>query len=260
MMLIIDFSKLNSERLNTTLAEMGVVDFNSLPLPAILERMGLWSNRKTEENFPLQQCSEKIDLSADIQELGEDKKIVDVIGPTMVFKSSPVCFSTLLGTRPKVYLKQYIEVARILCKPSNGLKFIIWLEDTLTVLKNGWDVSATKNAVQKYKLFFAQEFPNCQIMLSSEIAPVGVPQDFVEKLSTITTNEFLSALPFHLRNPIFVKTLDIVHFVWNCYVLHKMPGVYLAGINNKRHFQLFRKIVGSQITAVLLPLGSENFI
>lgn len=257
-MQIIDFSKLDPQHLNTTVAEMGIADFNNLPFPAILEQLGMWSDRKTEENFPSQQLFGKIDLSADIQQLRKDKKIVDAIGPTKVPRGTPVCFSTLLGTGPKAYLRQYAEVAKILCRPSNGLRFVIWLEDTLTTLKYGWDASVKQQAVDLYASFFKVEFPECEIIISSEIAPVGVPRSFTEKLGNITAEEFISALPFHMRNTMFIKTLDIVHFVWNCYLLHRFPGIYLAGANNKRHFQLFRKVSGQQTTAVLLPLGSEN--
>ncbi|MBU4453362.1 hypothetical protein KKH24_03810 [Patescibacteria group bacterium] len=258
MMQIIDFSKLNPQRLNTTIAEMGMVDFNNLPFPAILEQLGVWSDRKTEENFPPQQLSGRIDLSEEIQQLRRNKKIVDVIGPIKIPKGTSVCFSTLLGTGPKVYLMQYIEVAKIFCRSSSDLRFIVWLEDTLTTLKHGWDASMKQRAVDLYTSFFKVEFPECEIIISSRIAPIGVPRSFTEKLRNITAEEFISALPFHMRNTMFIKTLDIVHFVWNCYLLHCFPGIYLAGANNKRHFQLFRKVSGQQITAVLLPLGSEN--
>lgn len=257
-MQIIDFLKLDCQCLNMTMAEIGMADFNNLPFLTLVEQLRLCSDRLTEESFPTQQCLGKINLSGSIQQLYSDKKVADVIGPTKISKGAPVCFSTLLGTKPKAYLRQYIEVARILCKPSSGLRFVVWLEDTLTTLKNGWSASTTRNSVEAYKTFFDREFPECQIMLSSEIASVGVPQSFAEKISAITVEEFLSALPFHLRYPMFVKTLDIVHFAWNCYFLYRLGGVHLGGINNKRHFQLFRKVSGQQITAILLPLGSEN--
>lgn len=205
-----------------------------------------------------QQPGGKIDLSGRIQALRQRKKIVDAIGPTKISSNMPICFSTFVGIKPKEYLKQYVEVAKILCEPFRELQFVVWLEDTLTVLKNGWDASMTQKAVDAYRAFFRKEFPDSQVLLSSEVAPIGIPQSFTEKLFVITAEEFLSALPFHLRNPMFVKTLDIVHFVWNCYLLYKLPGVYLAGINNKRHFQLFRKVSDQKITAILLPLGSEN--
>jgi len=258
-MQIIDFLRLDYRRLNTSMGEMGMVDFSNLPFLTIVEQLRLGSARLTEESFPVQQCLGKINLSENIQQLRKDKKVADVIGPTKISNGAPVCFSTLLGTKPKAYLRQYIEVARILCSPSSGLRFVVWLEDTLTTLKNDWSVSTTRNSVEAYKAFFDKEFPECQIMLSSEIASVGVPQSFAEKFSAINVEEFLSALPFHLRSPMFVKTLDVVHFAWNCYLLYRLEGVHLGGINNKRHFQLFRKVVGQHITAILLPLGSENF-
>jgi len=259
-MQIIDFLKLDCQRLNATMAEIGIIDFNNLSFLTLVERLGMGSDRLTEENFPIKQCLGKINLSESIQQLRKDKEVADVIGPTKIFKGSPICFSTLLGTKQKAYIRQYIKVARIICKSSSGLEFVVWLEDTLTTLKNGWSVSTTRDSVEAYKAFFTREFPECQIMLSSEIAPVGIPQSFAEKLSAITIEEFLSALPFHLRHPMFVKTLDVVHFAWNCYLLHRLEGVHLGGINNKRHFQLFRKVVGQQITAILLPLGSESFV
>lgn len=258
MMQIIDFSKLDPQRLNTTMSEMGMADFNNLPFATILEQLGIWSDRKTEENFPPQQLSGKTNLSVDIQQLRQDKKVVDTIGPIKIPRGTLVCFSTLLGTGPKVYLAQYIEVAKILCQSSNDLRFVVWLEDTLTTLKHGWDASMKQRAVDLYASFFRIAFPACEIIVSSETAPVGVPRSFTEKLNNITAEEFISALPFHMRNTMFIKTLDIVHFVWNCYLLHRFPGIYLTGANNKRHFQLFRKVSGHQITAVLLPLGSEK--
>ncbi len=258
-MQIIDFQKLDCQRLDMNMGEMGMVDFGNLPFLTLVEQLRLGSDRPTEESFPIQQCLGKINLSESIQWLREDKKVADVIGPTKISKDASICFSTFLGTKPKAYLRQYIEVAKILCKSSSGLGFVVWLEDVLTTLKNGWSVSTTRDSVEAYKTFFNREFPGCQIMLSSEIAPVGIPQSFAEKFSAITTKEFLSALPFHLRNPMFVKTLDIVHFAWNCYLLYRLRGAHLGGINNKRHFQLFRKVVGQYITAILFPLGSENF-
>lgn len=259
-MQIIDFLKLDCQRLNATMTEIGMADFSNLPFLTLVERLGMDSDRLTKESFPIQQCIGKINLSESIQHLRKDGKVADIIGPTKISKGTSVCFSTLLGTKPKAYLRQYIEVAKILCKPSGGLRFVVWLEDTLTTLKNGWSASTTRDSVEAYKTFFDKEFPECQIILSSEIAPVGIPRSFAEKFSVITTEEFLSALPFHLRNPMFVKTLDVVHFVWNCYVLDRLQGVHLAGITNKRHFQLFRKVVGTQVTAILLPLGSESVL
>jgi len=257
-MQIIDFLKLDSQRLNTTMAELGMADFNNLPFPAILERLEMQSDRKTEDNFPSQLLSKKIDLLADIQQLRQAKKVVDAFGPTKIPIGTSVCFSTLIGTRPKAYFRQYIEVAKILCRSSNGLRFVVWLEDTLTTLKYGWDASVKQRALDAYASFFKVEFPECEIIISSKTAPDGVPQSFAEKLGNITTEEFISVLPFHMRNTMFIKTLDIVHFVWNCYLVHHFPGIYLAGVNSKRHFQLFRKVSDRQITAILLPLGSEN--
>ena len=257
-MQLIDFAKLNHQCLSATMADMGMADFINLSFPVVLERLGLGSNRVTEEHFPIQQPSDKIDLSGSIQVFRQRKEIVDAIGPTKISSDIPIYFSTFVGIKPKVYIKQYVDVAKILCGPPYGLQFVVWLEDTLTVLKNDWDTSMAQKSVDAYKAFFWKEFPDSQILLSSEVAPAGIPQSFAEKLSVITTEEFLSALPFHLRNPMFVKTLDVVHFVWNCYLLYRLPGIYLAGINNKRHFQLFRKVSGQRITVILLPLGSEN--
>jgi len=259
-MQLIDFAKLNHQCLNVTMADMGMADFNDLPFPVVLEQLDLGSNRVTEEYFPTQQPANKIDLSGSIQTIRQQRKIVDVIGPTKISSNMPICFSTFVGIKPKEYLKQYVEVAKILYEPSNKLRFVVWLEDTLTILKNGWNASTAQQAVDAFKAFFSKEFSECQTILSSEIAPIGIPQSFAEKLSVITTEEFLSALPFHLRNPMFVKTLDVVHFVWNCYILYRLPGVHLAGITNKRHFQLFRKVVGTKVTAILLPLGSESVL
>ena len=259
-MQLIDFAKLNHQCLNVTMADMGMADFNDLPFPVVLEQLDLGSNRVTEEYFPTQQPANKIDLSGSIQTIRQQRKIVDAIGPTKISSNMPICFSTFVGVKPKEYLKQYVEVAKILCEPSNKLRFVVWLEDTLTILKNGWNASTAQQAVDAFKAFFSKEFSECQMILSSEIAPIGIPQSFAEKLSVITTEEFLSALPFHLRNPMFVKTLDVVHFVWNCYILYRLPGVHLAGITNKRHFQLFRKVVGTKVTAILLPLGSESVL
>ena len=259
-MLLIDFTKLNTQRLMATMAEMGITDFSNLPFLTIIEQLDLGSNKVVEEYFSPQYLGSKIDLSKTIQLLKHQKKIVDTIGPIKISSNIPVCFSTFVNLKPKEYLKQYVEVAKILCGPSKKLRFVVWLEDTLTILKNGWDTSTIQHAVDVYKAFFLEGFPESQVLISSEVTPVGIPQSFTEKLSTITSKEFLSVLPFHLRNPMFIKTLDIVHFAWNCYLLHRMPGIYLAGITNKRHFQLFRKVIGQQITAILLPLGSENFV
>jgi len=259
-MQLIDFAKLNYHCLNVTMADMGMTDFNNLPFPVVIERLNLGSDRVTEERFPTQQPIDKIDLSGGIQTLRQQRKIVDAVGPTKISSNTPVCFSTFVGLKPKEYLKQYVEVMKILCESSSKLRFVVWLEDTLTILKNGWNVLTAQQAIEAYKTFFKKEFPESQVLLSSEVAPVGIPQSFAEKLSAITTEEFLSALPFHLRNPMFVKKMDIVHFAWECYVLYRLPGVYLVGINNKRHFQLFRKVVGSRVTAVLLPLGSESIL
>jgi hypothetical protein len=259
-MQLIDFARLNYQRLNATIADMGMADFNNLPFPVILKKLDLGSERDTKEYFPIQQPSGKIDLSGSIQILKQQRKIVEAIGSTKISTNTPICFSTFVGIKPKEYLKQYVEVAKILCGPLSELRFIVWLEDTLTILKNDWNISTAQQAVNTYKAFFSKEFPECQILLSSEIAPIGIPQGFAERLSAITTEEFLSVLPFHLRNPSFVRIFDLVHFAWNCYVVYRLPGVYLAGINNKHHFQLFRKIVGKQISVLLLPLGPEDFI
>lgn len=257
-MLLIDFAKLNHQRLNMTMADLGITDFSNLPFTAILERLELGSSRIVEEFFPSQPDLGKVDLSPMIHFLLRNKKITDVIGSTKISLGMPICFSTFVSPIFKEYLKQYVEVMKILYQSSCDLSLVTWLEDTMSILKNDWQISEAQRAIGVYTNFFSQELPYCRIMLSSQAAPMGIPQDFIQKLTCVNIEEFLSILPFHLRSPIFVKVLDIVHFSWNCYILNRLSGVYLVGVNNKRHFQLFRKVVGSKITAILLPIGSEE--
>lgn len=261
-MLIVDFTKLTSEQVNMTMQQAGISDLNHLSLLTVLKYLKLGSNKVPQEYFPARKQlghTGHISIQAEIQELRKVKKIIDVIGPIKVQRGTPVCFSTLVSLHPKTYLNQYIEIARILCKENTGLCFTVWLEDTFTALKKRWSKATTLKAVNAYQTFFTNEFPRLQLLVSSEIAPLGIPRSFAEeKLSSITGKEFLSVMPFHLRHPMFVKVLDVVHFAWNCYVLYRYPGIYLAGINNKRHFQLFRKIIGENITAVLVPLFPEE--
>ncbi len=256
--MLIDFNKLNHSLLHTTMDDIGVTDFNNLSLLAILKRLNLGSERSVEEKPPKKQQGSKVNLSEKVQILRQEKKIIDTIGSVKIFSDTDIYFSTLVGIRPKEYLKQYVEVAKTLCEPSSALQFTILLEDSLTPLKNDWDLLTLKKSINLYKAFFQKMFPGSRILLSSEIAPIGVPKNFAEKLTTVATKDFLSLLPFHLQNPMFVKILDIVHCVWNCYLLYRSPGIHLVGVNNKRHFQLFRKIVESKLTVVLLPLGSES--
>lgn len=259
-MLLIDFAKLNAGCLGTTLADRGMTDLNHLSFPTILEKLQLGSNRDPTEYFPTTPPNDRIDFSSKLIALKQQKAILDIIGPAKIAANIPVCFTTFVALRPKTYLRQYVEVARVLCGDANQLRFNVWLEDILPRHKNSWSESTTQQAVDAFKAFFAQEFPAGQIMLSSQIAPAGIPKWFAENLTTITTEDFLSALPFHLRNPMFIKTFQVVHFTWNCYLLHRWPGVYLGGINNKRHFQIFRKVAGTNVTVILLPLGTESVL
>lgn len=257
-MLLIDFTKLDPQYLGINMVDLGMADFKNLPFPTIIQKLGLESDKDAEEYFPTPPALENVNIATALQKLREQKKIVDVIGPSKIPRDMPIGFSTLLGKTPKAYLKTYIEVAKILCKTSPYSGFVVWLEDTLSAQKNGWDANASQQSIEAYQRFFATEFPESRILVSSQIAPLGIPADFLEKFSELSTAEFLSVLPFHLRNPMFIKTLDVVHFVWNCYVLYRLSCVSLAGINNKRHFQLFRKVLDSKMTTILVPLGSES--
>lgn len=261
-MFVIDLNKLNSERLNATLAEIGITELNNLTLSDILDHLQLSSEVATiTEHFPNQEYGGRVDLSASIQELRTSHLIADVIGPTNVRNRASVCFSTLLGLHPKEYLNQYTAVARSLCNTNRELNFVVWLEDTLARLMGGWEDSIVQQAVEAYQHFFKQEQPVIQIFISSQVAPCGLPVEFVEeKLHLVNTETLLSMMPFHLRKPMFIKVFDVIHFAWNCYLLYRYPCIHLAGINNKRHFQVFRKVVGQHLTAILLPLGSEDLL
>ena len=256
-MLLIDFAKLNCQCLNTTMAEKGLVDFDNLSLLTVLDQLSLGSNKIVREYFPVQQESKNTNLSVNVKILRQKRKIVDVMGSLKNPENMSIYFSTMVGIKPKEYLKQYIGVAKVLCNSSSKLKFVLWFEDSLTCLKKDWGILIIQQAINSYKKFFEKNFSESQILLSSEIIPRGIPQSFAENISEIMINELLSILPFHLRNPKFVKIFDLVHFVWNSYLFYRLPGIYLVGINNKRHFQLFRKIIRQKLTAVFLPLGSE---
>jgi len=259
-MQLIDFTNLDQQYLNSSMADIGVKDFNNLSLLTILKQLNLGSDKTTKECFPIQDFDNKVNISSTIRILKQEKKIVDSIGPIEVPLNIPIYFLTLIGLKPKKYLYQYTEVVKILSGILSNSRFIVWLEDTLTILKNNWDDLTMQKSIEKYKNFLNKKGLKHKILLSSKVAPIGIPREFIEKLKKITFNEFLSVIPFHRRSPILIKVMDIVHFIWNCYVLYRLPGIHLGGINNKRHFQLFRKIIGQQITVILLPLCSERFI
>jgi hypothetical protein len=256
-MLIIDFEKLTIERANMTLQEVGVVDFKHLPLLIILESLELGSNKMSQEYFPIHKKSGVVDIRDNIRELRLSKRVSDVIGPLRIPRGTPVCFSTFVSLHPKAYIKQYIDIGYTLCTKETGLIFTVWLEDTIPAFKNRWDRKTTNEAVKAYQIRFAEEAQE-YLLVSSEVIPHGIPRSFAEeKFSNISGEEFLSVMPFHLRQPRFVRILDIIHFAWNCYVIYRYPGVYLAGISNKRHFQLFRKVIGKDFTVLLVPLFPE---
>lgn len=260
-MLIIDFKKLSPERTRLSLKELGMPNFNNMSLLNILKNLQLYSNIKSREHFPLFEQSGKINIETSIQRLKSSGKIIEVIGPVIYQKRIPVCFSTFLSLQPKIYLRNYIDIAKTLCTENPDLYFTVWFEDRLSVLKNDWDTEIVTKALDIYYKFFKSRISQVQFLRSTQVAPDGIPMSFaVEKFSSLKGKDFLSIMPFHLRHPNLIRVFDLVHFAWNCYILYRYSAIYLAGINTKYHFQLFRKVLGIPITVILVPLGPESFI
>ncbi|MBU4010419.1 MAG: hypothetical protein KJ882_06605 [Proteobacteria bacterium] len=257
-MLIVDFKKLGCEYADVKIAEIGMTNLNNLSFLDIIERLGLASDAVVMEKFPVQKKAPHINISVNIQKLRQAEKIIDAIGSPKLTKETPVCFSTLVNLQPKLYLEHYIDIAHSLCNNETQLSFTVWLEDRFSALKNKWDEITIQESLEAYRQFFIKEFPQTQILVSSEVVANGIPLDFAEeKFDSIDGEEFLSLIPFHLRNPMLIKVLDVVHFAWNCYVIYRYPGLYLTSINNKRHFQVFRKIVGKDLTVLLTTVFPE---
>lgn len=259
-MLIIDFANLSLKKVNLSLTQVGITNLNDSIL-TLLKKLKLDSIKIARENFTLFHKFKKVNIQPTIQKLKTSRKIIEVIGSFNFQKEMPVCFSTFVSLQPKNYLKNYIDVGKILCNENKGLYFTVWLEDRLSMLKNNWDSITINKALNKYCDILKKEVPSVKFLKSSEIAPDGIPRGFAEeKFSSVKVMDFLSIMPFHLRHPNLITIFDVVHFAWNCYIIDRYPAIYLSGINTKFHFQFFRKILGKNITIILLPLGSENLL
>jgi hypothetical protein len=85
---------------------------------------------------------------------------------------------------------------------------------------------------------------------------MGIPYNFGKNyLRNISIEDMLQIMPFHKRVLPEVDLIDILHFCWNLYEIYLFPGIYLAGINSKRNFEIFKRILNDKrITILFLPI------
>jgi hypothetical protein len=260
--LIIDFKKLSFQKLNIPLIKLKIPNLHEISILNLLEKLKLSSERKFQEYFPSYEKDKiKINLEKDLWILKKRRKIADTFGPFKFDGEKHLCFASLLSISLKTYVFDYIEVVKFLYKRNEGLIFTVWLEDRLSLLKNGWNWEIINHLTNSYSEFFRNQFPRVKILKSSEVLPDGIPRDFViKKMSSIRINTVQSFLPFHLRDLTFIRVYDVIHFIYMCYLLFRYPAIYLTGINTKHHFQVYRKILNASISVIFLPLGSEKVI
>ena len=259
--MLLDLKRLDPTVASKNLKEMGLSAFNSLTFLDIIRCLNLSSDSSGFSAIPpTHNDRQRSDLSVEVENLKHQGRITDVIGSLKFCGPPSLWFSTLVFQRPKAYLSQYADIVNDLLALNNDLSFNVWLEDRYSEIAFNYTPDEKKVSVKAYETFFRSTCPSAKIMVCSESGIDGVPMEFaVEKFSLISAEEFLSALPFHKRQPISVKVLDVVHFAWNCYIMHHCPGIHLAGTSSKRHFQLFRKVLGKQVSVILVPMGSAEF-
>jgi hypothetical protein len=253
-MLALDWSKLDQTRATTTLYNTGVGSIDKLTLSQILTELNLGSREEAREHFPERSIdrSRSVNIADCVNALTRAGLVKDIIGSRKLYHGSNIYFLTLVSPDIKQYLWRYVEIITYLRKECNGLNFLVWLEDQLSVMKDGRNEQEIKASIEAYRNFFSQAIQDSKILVSSEVSN-GIPIEFANThLAKLTGNDLLSLLPYYYRNPKSTSVLDIVHFAWMCYLIQKCPGIHLTGANTNRQYQLYHRISGGNMTALLV--------
>ena len=253
-MLAFEWNLLTREMANTTLSKVGIGDITDISFAQILHKLHMESSVTFQEMFPILAVDEhrKINISHCVEKLTRAGIVNDIIGPRKLYYGDKIYFLTLVNPTIKGYLTRYIQIAKQFREDCPELEFAVWLDDRLSVIKTAWDTESIKKSVEIFRDYSLREAPWCKLMISAEISP-GIPIKFAnEHLTEVTGRDLLSILPHYQRHPDTLTVLNVIHFAWMHYLLHKFPGIHLAGENTNRQYEIFRKAGEKRITAVLI--------
>lgn len=253
-MLSLDWNNFSQTTAKTTLHNLGLKDISNLAFSEILAKMKLGSEREVQENFPEQSIDRNRpnNIKKTVDNLVAAGIVKDIIGKCKFHYGNNIFFLTLVNPEIKKYMAKYAEVIKHLQEKHAGFNPIIWLEDRLSVIKNGWDIEKINASVSIYQDYFTQAIPKSMILLGSKVSS-GIPLDFTNMhLAKLTGNDLLNLLPYYYRNPRSTSVLDVIHFAWMCYLIKKFPGIHLAGANTNRQYQLYHKFSNGNVTGLLI--------
>lgn len=259
-MLALDWNRMDESRASLTLQQMGIEDMRPLSIAELLDRLQLGSDAPAVENWPAESLdlTHRLNIRPVVDELLRGRVIKDINGTHRPWPGSRVYFPTLVMPQPREYLRGYVQIAGRL-RQEYGLDLYILLEDRLSVIKHGWDLTAIRRSVKVFRDYFQRLEPSCTVLVSSEMS-AGIPRQFARQhLAKVSGDDLFSILPWRMRGPAATRILDVAHFAWMCYISRACPGIHLVGANNKRHYQIFRsRVAGERLTALLFALGSEQ--
>mgnify|MGYP001092985389 CR=1 FL=1 len=247
-MLLIDFNKINFDLANCRLPKLLECP-DKYNIFEFIDKLKIGSQRKNPLiSNPIYDT--KTDLSKIFLDLKSKNTVNDLIGRFQFDYIPNIVFSTLIDLTIKSYVLQYIDILNLIFDNS-GITSTIWLEDTITKIHRGFNNDQIYKSLEIYKDYF-RKCKLAKLLVSSETIPYGIDYEFCKDNLQINFDEFISILPFHKRDFHNIKLIDLLHFVWNLFVVCKVPGIYLTGVNTKRSFQLFRKH-NNNVSVVLLP-------
>jgi len=190
-----------------------------------------------------------IDLSNEIDKLLQEKLIVECLGKKRNL-SCNIYFSSIYKS-PEIYHNAYFKAMQIIEQGEKNARTYFWLEDSILFFST--KEVADRKVIDEYEKIIIENGAHCDTLLCSQVInSAGIPYTFADKyLRNVLLEDILQTIPFHKRVLPKVLLIDILHFCWNLYEIYLFPGIYLAGINSKRNFEIFRRILNDKQIAIL---------
>lgn len=244
-MFLVDFERLKNEQ------NLRIKKEENLSIFEILDSLPLKSEESSKDERVLPSCC--IDLSHEIDNLFQEGAIIECLGRRKKIFNN-VYFSSIYK-KPEIYHNEYFKVMRTLRQGKEDVNNFFWLEDSTLFFPNNKILN--KEITSEYDEVIVRNNVQCNILRCSQtIISMGIPYNFGKNyLRNISIKDILQIMPFHKRVLPEVDLIDILHFCWNLYEIYLFPGIYLAGINSKRNFEIFKRILNDKrITILFLPI------
>lgn len=244
---------LKQSTVTDTLSLAEFIELLGLKSPANKELSSNIFGNLSQEEFP----PVKSDLLGLVELAKREGLIRDFIGIGRKVKNTRIIFSSVVGRKPKPHLAMYLLFINRLKRELSDFEFIVHLEDWF--MSNFLPRSVDLDSKSKYMEYIKRFCGADVIITTSSITTKAIPQRFIQdSLSQVTLEDFISVLPFTKHSLDNIRLYDLLHLVWNAYLVSTLRGIYLTNINSKREFLIFRKALGGNPPTVFFPSAPES--